>query len=105
MKLEGFMVNQLQSTVHRYTFPIKLVALRGLDFYCLGESLNGTSRETTMNVRFVDDPERDPAVLHRRRLQANRTQNCRRCTKTYRNILATYDGAELLPETVKQRTL
>ncbi|EWZ77437.1 hypothetical protein FOXG_21455 [Fusarium oxysporum f. sp. lycopersici 4287] len=85
MKLEGFMVNQLQSTVHRYTFPI--------------------NRETTMNVRFVDDPERDPAVLHRRRLQANRTQNCRRCTKTYRNILATYDGAELLPETVKQRTL
>ncbi|KAG7406731.1 hypothetical protein Forpe1208_v014523 [Fusarium oxysporum f. sp. rapae] len=53
-----------------------------------------------MNVRFVDDPERDPAVLHRRRLQANRTRNYRRHTKANRNIQATYDQAELLPETV-----
>ncbi|WKT54238.1 hypothetical protein QSH57_004822 [Fusarium oxysporum f. sp. vasinfectum] len=53
-----------------------------------------------MNVRFVDDPERDPAVLHRRRLQANRTRNYRRRTKANRNIQATYDQAELLPETV-----
>ncbi|KAJ9413745.1 hypothetical protein QL093DRAFT_2489875, partial [Fusarium oxysporum] len=94
-------VNQSQSTVQRYTFRIKLVALRGLDFYCLGESsLNVTSRETTMNVRFVDDPERDPAVPHRRRLQANRTRNYRQRTRANRNIQATYDDAELLPETV-----
>jgi hypothetical protein len=81
-------------------FRIKLVALRGLDFYCLGESLNVTSRETTMNVRFVDDPEQDPAVLHRRRLQANRMRNYRRRIKANRNIQTTYDQAELLPETV-----
>jgi hypothetical protein len=76
------------------------VALTGLDFYCFGESLNVASRETTMNIRFVDDPERDPAVLYRRRLQANRTRNYRRRTKENRNIQATYDQAELLPETV-----
>ncbi|KAM5527051.1 peptidoglycan binding domain containing protein [Fusarium oxysporum f. sp. phaseoli] len=66
-------------SIQRYTFRIK---------------------ETTMNVRFVDDPERDPAVLHRRRLQANRTRNYRRRTKANRNIQATYDQAELLPKTV-----
>ncbi|KNB19268.1 hypothetical protein FOXG_22501 [Fusarium oxysporum f. sp. lycopersici 4287] len=53
-----------------------------------------------MNVRFVDDPERDPAVPHRRRLQANRTRNYRQRTRANRNIQATYDDAELLPETV-----
>ncbi|RKK15517.1 hypothetical protein BFJ66_g18097 [Fusarium oxysporum f. sp. cepae] len=53
-----------------------------------------------MNVRFVDDLERDPAVLHRRRLQANRTRNYQRRIKANRNIQATYDQAELLPETV-----
>ncbi|KAJ9413738.1 hypothetical protein QL093DRAFT_2489568, partial [Fusarium oxysporum] len=52
------------------------------------------------NIRLVHDPERDPAVLHRRRLQANSTWNYRRRTKVNRNIQATYDDAELLPETV-----
>ncbi|KAL9566117.1 hypothetical protein ACKAV7_009735 [Fusarium commune] len=46
------------------------------------------------------DLEWDPAVLHRRRLQANRTRNYRRRTKQNRNIQATHDQAELLPETV-----
>lgn len=59
------------------------------------------SIEITMNVRFVGDQEQDPAVLHRRRLQAKRTQNYRRRKKANRDIEATDDQAELLPQTVE----
>ncbi|KAJ4197287.1 hypothetical protein NW759_016337 [Fusarium solani] len=57
-----------------------------------------------MNVRFVGDQEQDPAVLRRRRLQAKRTQNYRWRKKANRDIKATDDQAELLPQTVESES-
>ncbi|KAH7111570.1 hypothetical protein EDB81DRAFT_829410 [Dactylonectria macrodidyma] len=54
-----------------------------------------------MNVRFVGDQEQDPAVLHRRHLQAKRTQNYRQRKNANQDIKATDDLAELLPHTVE----
>ncbi|KAM6513712.1 hypothetical protein FALCPG4_016083 [Fusarium falciforme] len=57
-----------------------------------------------MNIRFVDDQKQAPAVVHRRRLQAKRTQNYRRRKKANRDIKATDDQAELLPQTVESES-
>ncbi|EXM14284.1 hypothetical protein FOTG_17307 [Fusarium oxysporum f. sp. vasinfectum 25433] len=75
---------------------VKMLLDKGVD----ATAATGSGSTPLHEASQYDDPERDPAVLHRRRLQANRTRNYRRRTKANRNIQATYDQAELLPETV-----
>jgi hypothetical protein len=78
--------------VQRYTFLIRLEHFQIPRSQLLqGNVVDATTIEATMNVRFVDDQEQDPAVLHRRRLQAKRTQNYRQRKKANQDIKATDD--------------
>lgn len=63
-----------------------------------------SSIKITINVRFVGNQEQDPAVLHRRRLQAKCTQNYRQRKKANQDIKAIDDQAKLLPQTVESQS-